>query len=89
MIEPDLNLVSNIGFGVDATHTFGDSPWSNMPTQDIWEINHPQIMTRNLEADLYTFNYHYGGNMMRQQDRPISRIKNLIRPLKQLIPKFS
>ena len=85
MIEPDLNLVANIGFGVDATHTFGDSPWSNMPTQDIWEINHPQIITRNHEADFYTFNHHYGGNNMRQQDRLIPRIKNRIRPLKQLI----
>jgi hypothetical protein len=88
-IEPDLNLVSNIGFGVDATHTFGESPWANLPTQDIWQIEHPPIVTRNVEADLYTFNHHYGGNSMRQQDRLIPRIKNRLRPLKQLIPAFS
>lgn len=84
-IEPDLNLVSNIGFGAEATHTFGDSPWANLPTQDIWEIQHPPIVTRNVEADLYTFNHHYGGNNMRQQECLIPRIKNRIRPLKQLI----
>lgn len=84
-IEPDLNLVSNIGFGAEATHTFGDSPWANLPTQDIWEIEHPPLVTRNVEADFYTFNHHYGGNNMRQQDRLIPRIKNRIRPLKQFI----
>ncbi len=30
-IIPSKNLVSNIGFGADATHTFDDSPWNNMP----------------------------------------------------------
>lgn len=87
-IEPNRNLVSNIGFGADATHTFGESPWANMPTHDIWDIDHPRLIIRDYEADLYTFNHLFGGNMMRQQDRPIPRIKNLIRPLKQFIPKF-
>jgi hypothetical protein len=88
-IQPDLNLVSNIGFGADATHTFGESPWANLPTQDIGEIEYPPIVTRNVEADLYTFEHHYGGNHLRQQDRPIAKIKNQIRPLKQFIQSFS
>lgn len=88
-IQPDLNLVSNIGFGVDATHTFGDSPWANLPTQDMGEIEHPPIITRNVEADLYTFAHHYGGDRLRQQDRPIAKIKNQMRPLKQFIQSFS
>lgn len=88
-IEPDRNLISNIGFGADATHTVGDSPWSNMPTYDIWDTNHPRLIIRDYEADLYTFNYHFGGNAMRQQDRLVPRMKNLIRPLKQFIPKFA
>jgi hypothetical protein len=88
-IEPDRNLISNIGFGVDATHTKSDSPWANLPTHDIWEISHPQLMTRHDRADLYTFDYHYGGKAMRQQDRLIPRIKNRLRPLKQLITAFS
>jgi hypothetical protein len=88
-IEPDRNLISNIGFGADATHTVDESPWSNMPTHDIWDIEHPRLIIRDYEADLYTFNHHFGGNTMRQQDRPIPRIKNFIRSLKQFIPKFS
>jgi len=30
-VMPAQNLISNIGFGVDATHTFENSPWDNMP----------------------------------------------------------
>ena len=89
-IEPNRNLVSNIGFGADATHTFCESPWSNMPTHDIQVIEHPKLIIRNYEADLYTFNNFFGGNYMRQQDLLTSRIKTAIkdrlRPLKQLIP---
>ena len=88
-IVPNQNLISNLGFGADATHSLGDSPWANLPTYDIWEINHPQLITRNYGADLYTFNHHYSGNFMREQDRLISKIKNRIRPLKQLISAFS
>ena len=83
-IEPNLNLISNIGFGADATHTFVDSPLANLPTKDIWEIQHPPIVTRNLEAEIYIFNYICGGNDLRSQDRLLTKIKNRIRPLKQL-----
>jgi hypothetical protein len=84
-IVPNQNLISNLGFGPDATHTLGESPWANLPTYDTWEINHPELITRNLEADLYTFNHHYGGNTIRQQDHLIPKIKKRIRPLKKLI----
>jgi hypothetical protein len=89
-IVPDCNLVSNLGFGVEATHTdYAQSPWANLPTHDIWEISHPSSIVRNLEADLYTFDRHYGGDGLRQQDRLISKLKNRLRPLKQFIPRFS
>lgn len=34
-ILPNINLVSNIGFGYDARHTIGESPIANLPTADI------------------------------------------------------
>lgn len=88
-IVPDRNLISNLGFGADATHTVDDSPWANLPVEDIWDISHPKLIVRNLAADLHTFNHHYGGNRMRQQQHLIPRIKNRMRPLKQFISKFS
>ena len=52
-IVPNSNLVSNIGFGADATHTTGYSLLANLPVKDIWEINHSPFMIRDKKADLY------------------------------------
>jgi len=59
---PNVNLVSNIGFGEDSTHTdSAQSPFANMPTGNLEHIKHPTSIQRNLDADNYTFDYHYGG----------------------------
>ena len=66
-ILPSQNLVSNIGFGEDSTHTKSkNSPFANLPTMDIWEIKHPPFMVRHQEADTYTFDYHFGGVNMKK-----------------------
>lgn len=55
-ILPDVNLVSNIGFGSDATHTSqGEHSYANLPTHPICPLNHPTEVSRNIEADRYTF----------------------------------
>lgn len=56
---PTVNLVSNIGFGEDATHTLGESSLSNMRTYDIGEISHPNYMVFHSQADAYTFQNHF------------------------------
>jgi hypothetical protein len=53
-IVPNVNLVSNIGFGVDATHTIGESQFANIETQDIGVILHPKIIKVHEQADIYT-----------------------------------
>lgn len=54
---PNVNLVSNIGFGQDATHThYLDSPLANLPTQYLTCIDHPETIELNEEADAYVFN---------------------------------
>ncbi len=56
-VMPNVNLISNIGFGLDATHTIGDSKLANITTcQMIFPIIPPVGVYRNLQADLYTFN---------------------------------
>jgi hypothetical protein len=51
-IFPEVNLISNIGFRDDATHTFGDGPLSAMPTAPLaFPLRHPPLMTRCVEAD--------------------------------------
>jgi len=60
-ILPKVNLVSNIGFGADAIHcTDTEHKFANIPTKDIYPLQHPTIIERNRVADEYfykTYNY--------------------------------
>lgn len=50
-ILPNVNLITNIGFGGNATHTKTDSIFSEIPTDTIETIIHPKEITVNEEAD--------------------------------------
>ncbi|MFN8003666.1 MAG: glycosyltransferase family 2 protein [Acidobacteriota bacterium] len=51
-IFPEVNLISNLGFRDDATHTFGDGPYANMPTVGVrLPLQHPPFVMRSAEAD--------------------------------------
>ena len=59
-ILPEVNLVSNIGFGTGASHTRDkNSKASNIPVKKIlFPLKHPDFVMRNLEADKYEeYNY--------------------------------
>lgn len=54
-ILPSVNLISNIGFGNDATRTVIPSPLANLPTQSIrFPLKHPVILARNQDADHFS-----------------------------------
>jgi hypothetical protein len=54
---PTVNLVSNIGFDPEATHTKSEHDFRAMlAVQDIGDIRHPGLIIRNIEADKYRFN---------------------------------
>lgn len=54
-ILPSVNLISNVGFGVDATHTKGYSELANLPTVElIFPLTHPDRVKENVVADQYT-----------------------------------
>ncbi|MGB7345245.1 MAG: glycosyltransferase family 2 protein [Pirellulaceae bacterium] len=53
-VLPDVNLVTNIGFGDDATHTKQQTQNSHLASHSIDQIRHPQRVFRNHAADLYT-----------------------------------
>ncbi len=60
-IIPRVNMVSNIGFGREATHTSGDCSFANMPSRDVGAIVHPPEVRISEPADEYTFINHYAG----------------------------
>ncbi len=52
---PAVNLISNIGFGAEATHTTGVSTLANLPTTDMqFPLTHPIIHVRNVAADRFS-----------------------------------
>jgi hypothetical protein len=60
-ILPQKNLVSNIGFGQDATHTTQANFLSDIPALELSRITHPTEIRQDRDADDYTFKriYHY------------------------------
>jgi hypothetical protein len=59
-IAPHVNLVSNVGFGADATHTFSantnsvDCPQLSRSTQAIdFPLKHPDLMIRDSKVDRF------------------------------------
>lgn len=63
---PNVNLVSNIGFGPDSTHTASAaSPLAGMATSTIGELVHPAIIIQEQSADRYVFDHVFGGKHRR------------------------
>lgn len=63
---PNVNLISNIGFGADSTHTREqNSPWASMATGELGEIRYSAEVAQNFAADRSTFDRHYGGRYLR------------------------
>ena len=79
-ILPNLNLVSNIGFREDATHTHHkDSKNENLPVYKLKDLVHPKI-SLNVDADKFTYYYLYH-NYQSITDRIKRKINSKIRDL--------
>lgn len=81
-ILPNVNMVSNIGFGPSATHTQKNSAIANMPAQDIWKITDPPFIVRHKEADKYTFDEIFCGKNIRFSKTFVGRLKNILSKIK-------
>lgn len=63
---PHVNLVSNIGFGEDATHTTSaNSSHAEIPVQPLGELRHPASIEQDKIADRYVFDHVFGGKRQR------------------------
>lgn len=83
-ILPTKELVSNIGFGEEATHTksFNDKR-ANLPVAEmVFPLKHPPYMVRDREADELRFKYY--GPLKRFNQRPslLLRLRKLIAHLR-------
>lgn len=65
-VTPNVNLVSNIGFGSDSTHTSNTkSPLSNRLTQKLGILVHTKYIVQDVVADRYVFDFYFGGRNLR------------------------
>jgi hypothetical protein len=62
---PNRNLVENIGFGEDATHTT-DASASHPVSDGLAHLSHPSFLLRDSIADRHVFDHHFGGVMLRK-----------------------
>lgn len=67
-ILPNVNLVENTGFGADATNTTGGGWLADRRAEEIsFPLKHPTFVSREREADLYTFEYVYPGRRLHME----------------------
>jgi hypothetical protein len=75
---PNVNLVSNIGFGDEATHTKAtNSRSANLPTAALGPIEHPPQVVASTAADRYVLDTVFGGAQQRFPKPMIRRIRRL------------
>jgi hypothetical protein len=79
-VLPADNLVSNLGFGSQGTHTLDQaSPFDRMPTHPMrFPLTHPGTVERDAEADAYTASLFFSGS---PPATPHSPARNLVRKL--------
>lgn len=80
-IIPNVNLVSNIGFGSEAVHTTKRNKYTEMVTECIdFPISHPSYILRDSNADFFVENKMFSGKSLIV--RVISRIINKLKDIK-------
>ncbi len=64
-ILPNVNLISNIGFGVEGTHSLDTkNKYANIPAMEIiFPLKHPPYFIRNWQADKFTEETLYKPNV--------------------------
>lgn len=88
-VLPNINLVSNIGFGTDSTHTRQKThAQANLPTSSILEIKHPSFVVRDIFADNYTFKTVFGGYSGVKTQALKGKLARAIAAIKQLANFF-
>jgi hypothetical protein len=77
-INPSVNLVSNIGFDSEATHTQNsNSYWANLPTKSIlFPLKTQPFIIRDIQADCYLQNTQFDPNKLNRAKMKFRRLLN-------------
>ena len=76
-VMPAVNLISNIGFGHDATHTTGSSIYADISSKEIgFPLRHPQHVFPHKEADTQTAKSQFTTSLRQRALNKFNRILN-------------
>ena len=64
-VTPNQNLITNLGFGADATHTKGDNALAYLDAVEMGPLVHPSFVIRDRDADRFVIDYVLGGSRER------------------------
>lgn len=78
-ILPEVNLVRNIGFGEESTHTrASDSDAANMPRGSIsFPLEHPASIAPHKKADKYTQKHHFQTPLYQRAFQKLKKISGI------------
>jgi len=78
-VLPNVNLVSNIGFGTEASHTTDKSSLANLPVDEMaFPLRHPPFMIRNHQADQFTQKYIFQQSLRSRLQQKLKKILSRI-----------
>jgi hypothetical protein len=78
-IYPEVNLVSNVGFGPGATNTNrADPTQGNRPTGTLTSLVHPAEQVPNRKADRWTFQHLYWGTPRERFQHRLLQVSQLL-----------
>jgi hypothetical protein len=73
-VIPNVNLISNIGFGNAATHTIdGHSPYAALPHQSLGDIKHPLLVVPQKQADYNTLAHDFDVERIKRKQAKLHR----------------
>jgi hypothetical protein len=73
-IIPNVNLIANIGFDSNATHTIDNfNALANRPNATIGPLIHPLIVVPDIQADNYTMRKYLNPSKLKKSGQLIRR----------------
>ena len=82
---PNVNLVRNIGFGDNATHTRKKDRHLSLEAHEIsFPLQHPDVIFRQTAADKFTDKHHFGIGPLNFFFSGIKKILLFFKPLKMI-----
>lgn len=84
---PNVNLVTNMGFGPDATHTIAATSQEGLPVHPLGPLTHPDKIEQDSRADRYVFNHTFGGRHQRWLPRLLRQPLHIVGRLFRLLRK--